>query len=246
MPMNILTESSLSIDGFANIKERRYIMDEKSFGDHRDENAFSRFASVIYLADAFIRPQGHTGRHSHKNVDIITVLIRGQLSHQGSLGDGITLHGGDIQVQYAGSVGFEHNEINPASDFNRLIQIWAQPPADARKMGATYESFHCAPGERQRPYLSTSTDEGGNTITTVIDVIRTKAGDAINLRKNVMLFLVSGTIRFAERNQEYKTANEPTLICASNLQISAESEAWLIAIHHSPELFRGNPVCQPE
>lgn len=238
--MNLLLEHTLSIDGFANLKERRYVMDEKQFGDHRDDDANCGLGNVTYLADAFIRPQGQTQKHSHKNVDIITVLIRGRLSHQGTLGDGVVMNAGDIQIQRAGASGFDHNEINPDTDFNRLIQIWALPQQLSQE--ATYDSCHCGIGEKKRVYTSTSSNQEGENAITFIDILRPRTGESLVFPHDILLFSATGKIRVNEDGAAHQDIHEPALIRANNLTVHILDDAWLIAIHHSRILFSDRPA----
>jgi len=236
--MDILLEHMLSIDGFANLKERRYVMDERHFGDHRDDEASAGFGNVTYLADAFIRPRGQTQKHNHRNVDIITVLLRGRLAHQGTLGDGVVISAGDIQIQRAGSSGFEHNEINPDNDFNRLIQIWALPEQISDQAG--YDIFHCASGDRRRVYSSVvSSQAGGDEASrhdshsiTNIDVLRPLAGERLEFAHDILLFSAAGKIRVSEGNLDQREIDEPALIKANNLTVCIDEDAWLIAIFY--------------
>lgn len=228
--MDILLENTLAIDGFANLKERRYVMDERHFGDHRDDEASAGFGNITYLADAFIRPRGQTQKHSHRNVDIITVLLRGRLAHQGTLGDGVVMRAGDIQIQRAGSTGFEHNEMNPDAGFNRLIQIWALPEQISDQAG--YDSFHCASGERRRVYTSAAS---GHSVTNV-DVLRPLAGETLKFGHDILLFSAAGKIRVSEGKVDQHEIDEPALIRAKNLIVHIVEDAWLIAMHHSSAL----------
>lgn len=233
--MDILLEHTLSIDGFANLKERRYVMDEKHFGDLRDDNASTGMGNITYLADAFIRPHGQTHKHSHRNVDIITVMMRGRLAHQGTLGDGMVMKAGDIQVQRAGTTGFEHNEINPDNDFNRLIQIWALPHTARNE--ASYENYHCAMNQQKRVYASTLDHNTDNQATTTVDILRPSTGVPLVFPHDILLFCGAGEIRVSEHGSSPQDIRGPALIKAKNLSIETLNDAWLVAIQYSPILF---------
>jgi redox-sensitive bicupin YhaK (pirin superfamily) len=230
--MDILFEHALSINGFANLKERRYVMDEKHFGNHHDAEANAGMGNITYLADAFIRPHGQTHKHSHRNVDIITVLMRGRLEHQGTLGNGVVMNAGDIQVQRAGAVGFEHNEINPDNDFNRLIQIWALPQTPSND--ARYDSYHCAEGEQKRVYSSVSNHVAKTSVdkkaTTTVDILRPRTGAFLTFPDDILLFCGAGNIRANEHGASAQDIHNPALIKAKNLNIEIFNDAWLIAI----------------
>ena len=130
--MNILHRDSLKRGGFAGLKETRLIQDKKVGGNDSTWDGLGQF---IFLADARYLPHGETRMHPHHEVDVITVMLEGNLQHEGSLEHGQSLSGYQVQAQRAGAEGFEHNEINPDASGNRILQLWALPetlgePAD--------------------------------------------------------------------------------------------------------------------
>jgi redox-sensitive bicupin YhaK (pirin superfamily) len=71
--------------------------------------------------------------HSHKELDVISVMIEGEIHHKGSLEHGTSLSAGQVQVQRAGGKGFAHNEINPNPHTNRMLQLWVLPENKGEK-----------------------------------------------------------------------------------------------------------------
>ena len=123
-PITILERDSLPRGGFAGLKETRLIRDHRINGDNSNWEGLGNF---VYLADATYLPFGETGNHPHREIDIITIMLEGRLTHEGSLEHGRSLVANEAQVQRAGGEGFEHNEINPDQGGSRLLQIWALP-----------------------------------------------------------------------------------------------------------------------
>jgi redox-sensitive bicupin YhaK (pirin superfamily) len=72
-------------------------------------------------------PHGETRMHAHHEIDVISVMVKGRIAHEGSLQHGQNLSGNDVQVQRAGGEGFSHNEINPDDNWNRMLQLWVLP-----------------------------------------------------------------------------------------------------------------------
>jgi quercetin 2,3-dioxygenase len=84
--------------------------------------------SLVYLADAEIVPNGRTGPQSHRDVDIVTLVLDGRVAHEGTPGSSTLVEAGSVRVQRAG-VGLEHDETNPDSTPVRLLQFRFVSPA---------------------------------------------------------------------------------------------------------------------
>lgn len=140
--MRILTEDQVDISGFASIRERVLIQDRRYFSHAVPDECWGAFGPLVYLANAWILPRGSTGLHHHSQVDIVSVLPRGQITHEGTIGDGVTLTAGQAQVQRSGEQGFSHNEINPTTQVQPFVQLWLTPTAQEE---ASYNIIHLAP-----------------------------------------------------------------------------------------------------
>ena len=76
------------------------------------------------------------GMHSHRDMEIITVMVDGQLTHRDSLGNSGVLQAGEVQRMSAGT-GIVHSEMNEADQRCRLLQIWIEPSEDG--LAPSYE-----------------------------------------------------------------------------------------------------------
>jgi redox-sensitive bicupin YhaK (pirin superfamily) len=108
--MNILSRDTLHRGGFAGIKETRLVKDAKIGGKLDTWDGLGNF---VYFADARYVPYGESGMHPHLEVDVITIMVEGRLTHEGSMEHGQSMVANQAQVQRAGGEGFNHNEINP-------------------------------------------------------------------------------------------------------------------------------------
>lgn len=73
-------------------------------------------------------PQNGFGMHSHADVEIITYVRSGSVTHRDTLGNEELIKAGDVQVMSAGT-GIQHSEKNMGNTHLRLFQIWLQPNA---------------------------------------------------------------------------------------------------------------------
>ena len=86
------------------------------------------FGVLRVLNDDIIHTTSGFDMHPHENVEIITYVINGELTHKDSLGNIETLTRGDIQYLSAGD-GIYHSEYNKNKSLDlRLLQIWIIPP----------------------------------------------------------------------------------------------------------------------
>lgn len=97
MTLQILHRDDLKLDGFAGLKEHSLVIDSKFFGG-TDSGAWSGIGNFVYLADAKFIPNGETHLHPHKEIDVISVIVDGRISHEGTLGEGKQL--GPITYRY--------------------------------------------------------------------------------------------------------------------------------------------------
>ena len=96
-----------------------------SFAGHHDPSWMS-FGPLRVINDDTISAGRGFGMHSHRDMEIITVMIEGELQHQDSAGNHGVIQAGDVQRMSAGT-GIMHSEINQSDQPCRLLQIWIEP-----------------------------------------------------------------------------------------------------------------------
>ena len=97
-----------------------------SFGHYYDPQ-WMGFRSLRVINDDIVLPANGFGTHPHKDMEIITYILSGQLEHKDSLGNGRVIGPGEVQYMAAGT-GVRHSEFNPSADEAvHLLQIWIQP-----------------------------------------------------------------------------------------------------------------------
>lgn len=115
-----------------------------SFGDFRDPERMG-FRSLRVINEDFVIPGAGFPTHPHSDMEIITVILKGELAHKDSMGNGATIKPGEVQKMSAGS-GITHSEFNPSNDNPvHLLQIWIRP--DTRGIAPGYEQITVEPQE---------------------------------------------------------------------------------------------------
>lgn len=97
-----------------------------SFADYHNRERMG-FGVLRVINDDVIEPQSGFGMHPHRDMEIITIVLKGSIEHTDSLGHHGFTNAGEIQMISAGS-GIEHSECNPSMDETlELFQIWIFP-----------------------------------------------------------------------------------------------------------------------
>lgn len=99
-----------------------------SFADYQNPDNV-RFGVLRVLNDDNVKPHGGFTRHSHRNMEIVSYIVRGRLTHWDDATDTEeTLERGAVQIVTAGT-GVWHSELNHRDEWCRFLQIWILPPA---------------------------------------------------------------------------------------------------------------------
>ena len=97
-----------------------------SFGDDYDPQ-WMGFRSLRVINDDLVMPGQGFGTHPHRDMEIVTYILCGQLEHKDSMGNDRVIRKGELQYMSAGS-GVQHSEFNPSKDEAvRFLQIWILP-----------------------------------------------------------------------------------------------------------------------
>jgi redox-sensitive bicupin YhaK (pirin superfamily) len=97
-----------------------------SFGDYYDPNQMG-YRSLRVINDDRVAPGSGFGTHGHRDMEIITYVLDGELEHRDSLGAGGVIRRGDVQRMTAGT-GIRHSEVNSSkTQAVHFLQIWVVP-----------------------------------------------------------------------------------------------------------------------
>lgn len=219
--MRTLSKDTLELAGFSSVLERIYVMDERKFGHYRKDESWQGLGQCVYLAHAHFKPHGSTGLHQHQDVDIITLVTQGSITHKGTLGDKTDISEGEVLVQRSGEKGFRHNEINPNDSISSIIQIWMQPENHVVENQAPAAAAFEIIGLNS---AITSIYQGAST---QVDIIQLKPNQSYEFKQPFLAFLYQGIIK-SETQQLY----EATAFRADSAQILAAEQGAKIVVFY--------------
>ena len=97
-----------------------------SFGDYFDP-ARQNYHALRVLNDDRVTPAAGFGTHPHRDMEILTAVLSGELTHRDSMGNGSVVTAGEWQLMSAGS-GVRHSEENPSATHPvHFLQMWVVP-----------------------------------------------------------------------------------------------------------------------
>lgn len=230
--MKVLSRDSLVLGGFAGIQEHRLVTDSRIFSDRKKPETFEGLGNMVYLADAKYNPKGESGMHPHSEIDVISVIIEGRVSHEGSMEHGKDLVAGNVQVQRAGGEGFDHNEINPDNRKNRMLQVWALP--DVKGQPASYKFYNPKLNGVTRIYGGNKNQSDTFDSQTIIDIVHLKTGENIQLNGEQLTYVINGDavlneLSSGEMSSSHK-AQEGDLIRSLDAKIIAKSDLHMLIV----------------
>lgn len=96
-----------------------------SFAEYYDPN-FMKFSALRVLNEDFIAKKGSFPMHPHRDMEIVTFIVSGAVTHEDNLGNQMKVSANEIQVMRAGR-GIIHSESNRETEELHLYQIWIVP-----------------------------------------------------------------------------------------------------------------------
>lgn len=98
--------------------------------------------SLRVINDDIIAAHNGFGTHPHDNMEILTCVLKGTISHKDSMGNESQIHAGEWQLMSAGT-GIQHSEMNQGNEAVHLLQIWIIP--NVQNAEPTYQQIERDP-----------------------------------------------------------------------------------------------------
>jgi len=205
-----------------------------SFADYYDSENMN-FGVLRVLNDDIIHPKGGFPTHPHKDMEIISYIVKGEITHQDSMGNSEYLKRGEVQYMSAGT-GIQHSEFNMhKSEDLRLLQIWILP----QKYGVSpiYGSHLYKENERKNKLLNIVSSQEGEAKVKIHQDINIYVSELTNnkilkysIKQNRQIYFVQIEGKSFVNGEELTDGDALTIIDDISLNIRALSESHFLFI----------------
>jgi len=191
------------------------------------------FGALRVVNDDIIAPRSGFETHPHKDMEIISYVIKGALTHRDSLGSHGIIRRGEVQYMSAGS-GITHSEINEGDEPTRLLQIWIVP--DTKNVEPAYGEHKFSWNDRENKLLHLVSCKNGSAPVKLnqdvnIYAIELDTGTAFNFtvaeNRQCYVVQVEGASEINGLSLKEKDALETV---GKSLEISAQEKSHLLFI----------------
>lgn len=151
-----------------------------SFANYYDPN-WMGFRTLRVINDDSVAPGAGFGEHPHRDMEIISYVLDGELKHQDSMGNGRVIKPGEFQYMAAGT-GVVHSEYNPSKQNPvHFLQIWIQPDKTGTEPTYGEKAYSSAKPGQLNLVASKSGREGSIRINQDTDLWLAKFSDSESL-----------------------------------------------------------------
>ncbi len=205
-----------------------------SFADYHDP-ARINWGQIRVWNDDTIAPRSGFPPHPHRDMEIVTYVRKGAITHQDSMGNTGRTEAGDVQVMSAGT-GVTHSEYNLEDEETQIFQIWIIPDARGGEPGWGARPF--PKGDRAGHWVTLASgiagDEGSLPIRTEARVLgaTVKAGDTIayDTAADRHLYLVPATGKVRIGEVEVDARDGAAITGLDRVEVTALEDSELVLV----------------
>lgn len=196
-----------------------------SFGDYADPMHMG-FGPLRVINEDRIAPGSGFGTHGHKDMEIITYVLEGELAHEDSMGNGSVIRPGDVQRMSAGR-GVRHSEFNHAEGLEtHLLQIWIEP--DQKGIPPGYEEQHVPRSQKEGRLRLIASPEGGDGAVKIHQDARLYVG-LFDGAQAADLTIAQGRLAYVHMARGSASVNGQALTAGDALKMHDEAELHIRA-----------------
>lgn len=190
-----------------------------SFANYYDPEHMG-FGSLRVINEDRVDPGEGFGKHPHRDMEIISYVLDGELEHKDSIGTGSVIRPGDVQRMSAGT-GVTHSEYNPSPNNPvHFLQIWIEPAK--RGIKPSYEQkFFSLADKRGKLRIVASPDGRDGSVTINQDAYLYAA--IVDGAEQVSYKLAEGRKAYVHMARGSATVNGRPLRAGDALQVDSES-----------------------
>lgn len=203
-----------------------------SFAEYFDRKHM-HFSALRVINDDVIAPGQGFGMHPHRDMEIVTYILRGELQHEDSLGNGSIIRAGDVQRMTAGT-GIVHSEFNASNNADvHLLQIWIMP--DRLNLAPSYEEKHftaeqklnrwCLIAARDNPDSALKVNQDMQLYASLLDA-EADLVYTVNDNRSAYLHIARGNVELDGR--QFASGDAMMLDGSAQLHIKAHAESELL------------------
>lgn len=203
-----------------------------SFADYFDPK-FMGFRSLRVINEDVIEAGQGFPKHGHRDMEIITYVIAGELSHLDSMGNGETVRPDEVQRMTAGT-GVLHSEYSSETEKTHLLQIWILPEKD--RLTPSYEQKFF-PREEKQGKLKLVASRGGDDGSVHINQDVKMFSSVLNSGEKVSYNLTDKRYAWIQLISGSLDVNGETLAAGDGAAISSEEILRITSLQHDSEFL---------
>ncbi len=209
-----------------------------SFADYHDAN-FMGFGPLRVINEDWIASGQGFGTHGHRDMEIITYVLEGELAHKDNMGNGRAILPHEVQRMSAGK-GVMHSEFNHAEgQTTHILQIWIQP--DVLGVPPSYEQTYFSPDEKRGKLRLVASPNGQDGSVIIHSNTRLYAG-LFDGDEATTIHLDKGRLAYLHLAKGKARINGEDLVAGDALMLVEESQVSILNGTDSEVLLFDLPV----